>query len=284
MKIGIGLPNQVHNVRPEMIPQWAAKAEEAGFSSLGTVGRYAFPGVSDTVALAAAAGATSRIGLLSHVMLAPVWPGELLAKELAGIDGVSGHRLTVGIGVGGRPDDFVVDGFGVAGRGKRMDRDLEVYRKIWNGESVGGGTNPAVPAGTRQVPMLFGANSAPAYARMAREGVGYVGGAVPAPMVAPFFDAARAAWKDAGREGDPRLVALGYFALGDVEQGRANVKHYYDVTGEDFAKIVVDGVSGSRGAVKDAVQAYTDLGADEFILIGSTDDVDEVSRLAEIVL
>ncbi|WP_433293620.1 LLM class flavin-dependent oxidoreductase [Pseudonocardia sp. CA-142604] len=284
MKIGIGLPNQVHNVRPETIPQWAATAEEAGFSSLGTVGRYAFPGVSDTVTLAAAAGATSRIGLLSHVMLAPVWPGELLAKELAGIDGVSGHRLTIGFGVGGRPDDFVVDGLGVAGRGKRMDRDLEVYRKIWNGEPVGGGPNPAVPAGTRQVPMLFGANSAPAYARMAREGVGYVGGAVPAPMVAPYFDAARVAWKDAGREGDPRLVALGYFALGDVERGRANVKHYYDVTGEDFAKVVVDGVSASPGAVKDAVQAYTDLGADEFILIGATDDVDEVSRLAEIVL
>ncbi|GAA3104516.1 LLM class flavin-dependent oxidoreductase [Pseudonocardia yunnanensis] len=284
MKIGIGLPNQVHNVRPETIPQWAAKAEEAGFSSLGTVGRYAFPGVSDTVTLAAAAGATSRIGLLSHVMLAPVWPGELLAKELAGIDGVSGHRLTIGFGVGGRPDDFVVDGFGLAGRGKRMDRDLEVYRKIWNGEPVGGGPNPAVPAGTRQVPMLFGANSAPAYARMAREGVGYVGGAIPAPMVAPYIEAARVAWKDAGRDGDPRIVALGYFALGDVEQGRTNVKHYYDVTGEDFSNVVADGVSGSPEAVKDAVRAYTDLGADELILIGATDDVDEISRLAEIVL
>jgi alkanesulfonate monooxygenase SsuD/methylene tetrahydromethanopterin reductase-like flavin-dependent oxidoreductase (luciferase family) len=98
MKIGFGLPNQVRNVRPETIPQFAVAAEEAGFSTLGTVGRYAYPGVSDTVTLAAAAGATKTIGLFSHVMLAPVWPGELLAKELAGIDGVSGHRLTLGIG------------------------------------------------------------------------------------------------------------------------------------------------------------------------------------------
>jgi alkanesulfonate monooxygenase SsuD/methylene tetrahydromethanopterin reductase-like flavin-dependent oxidoreductase (luciferase family) len=128
-----------------------------------------------------------------------------LTKELAGIDGVSGHRLTVGLGVGGR-------------------------------------------------------------------------------MVAPYVEAARVAWKDAGREGDPRLVALGDFALGDVERGRTNVEHYYDVNGEDFSKVVVDGVSGSPQSVKDAVQAYTDLGADELILIGATDDVDEVSHLAEIVL
>jgi alkanesulfonate monooxygenase SsuD/methylene tetrahydromethanopterin reductase-like flavin-dependent oxidoreductase (luciferase family) len=111
VKIGIGLPNQVRNLNPEVIPQWAVKAEEAGFSTLGTVGRYAYPGVSDTVALAAAAGATSRIGLLSHVLLATTWPAYLLAKEVAGIDGVSGGRLTLGIGVGIREDDFVAEGY-----------------------------------------------------------------------------------------------------------------------------------------------------------------------------
>ena len=284
MKIGIGLPNQVRNVRPEAIPQWAARAEEAGFSTLGTIGRYAYPGVNDTVALAAAAGATSRIELLSHVLLAPTWPAELLAKELAGIDGVSGHRLTIGIGIGGRPDDFVVDGYGMGGRGKRMDRDIEIYRKIWNGEPVGGGPNPAVPASTRQVPMLFGGSSPAAYARMAREGVGYVGGSLPPSMVAPAFEAARAAWKDAGRDGDPRIVAIGYFALGDADRGRANVKDYYSFLGEELSNGVAAGVSGTPAAVKEAVQAYSDLGVDDFVLIGASDDVDEISRVAEIVL
>jgi alkanesulfonate monooxygenase SsuD/methylene tetrahydromethanopterin reductase-like flavin-dependent oxidoreductase (luciferase family) len=284
MKIGIGLPNQVRNVRPEMIPQWAAKAEEAGFSTLGTVGRYAYPGVSDTVTLAAAAGATSRIGLFSHVMLAPVWPGELLAKELAGIDGVSGHRLTLGIGVGGRPDDFPVEGYGMSGRGKRMDRDLETYRRVWKGEPVGGGSNPAVPTGTREIPLLFGGFSPVALGRMAREGVGYVGSSAPVAFVAPSFDAARAAWKDAGRAGEPKIVAIGYFSLGDEERGRANVKDYYSFLGDETSGGIAAGVSGSAEAVKEAVQAYTDLGAEEFILIGTTDDVDEVSRVADIVL
>jgi hypothetical protein len=47
MQIGIGLPNQVRNVRADLIPGWAGRAEEAGFSTLGTVGRYAYPGLAD---------------------------------------------------------------------------------------------------------------------------------------------------------------------------------------------------------------------------------------------
>src|ERR671914_615393 len=97
MKIGIGLPNQVRNVDPAVIPAWAAQAEQAGFSTLGTVGRIAYPGVMDTVA------------------------------------------------IGIREDDFVADGHGVRGRGKRFDHDLETYREVWRGANVGGDLNPAVP-------------------------------------------------------------------------------------------------------------------------------------------
>jgi hypothetical protein len=53
MKIGIGLPNQVRGTRPTVIPGWASRAEQAGFSTLGTVGRVAYRGVMDTVALPA---------------------------------------------------------------------------------------------------------------------------------------------------------------------------------------------------------------------------------------
>jgi alkanesulfonate monooxygenase SsuD/methylene tetrahydromethanopterin reductase-like flavin-dependent oxidoreductase (luciferase family) len=59
---------------------------------------------------------TSRIELISGILLGPTWPATLLAKELAGIDGVSNGRLTVGLAVGLRPDDFVAEGYGPAGR------------------------------------------------------------------------------------------------------------------------------------------------------------------------
>jgi alkanesulfonate monooxygenase SsuD/methylene tetrahydromethanopterin reductase-like flavin-dependent oxidoreductase (luciferase family) len=284
VKIGVGLPNQVRNLNPSIIPQWAAKAEEAGFSTLGTVGRYAYPGVSDTVALASAAGATSRIGLLSHVLLAPTWPAHLLAKEVAGIDGVSGGRLTLGIGIGGREDDFVVDSLPMRGRGKRMDEDLQVYHSVWKGEPVGGGPNPAVPDGTRQVPLLFGAMSDAAFRRAAREGDGFIGASFPAEMVAQSFDAARKAWTEAGRTETPRLVAIAYFAIGDVDKGRANIWDYYSFGGNEIADMVSANVSGGVDAVKQTVKAFEDIGADELILGPGVDDLDEVSRLADAVL
>jgi alkanesulfonate monooxygenase SsuD/methylene tetrahydromethanopterin reductase-like flavin-dependent oxidoreductase (luciferase family) len=284
MKIGIGLPNQVRDMRPDVIPAWAAKAEDAGFSTLGTVGRIAYPGVMDTVALAAAAGATSRIGLISNVLLGTVWPPVLLAKEIAGIDGVSGGRLTLGIGIGGRPDDFVADGLGPKGLGKRIDADLEVYRDVWNGKPVGGGDNPAVPPGTRQVPLLFGAFAPKALARMAKWGEGYVAGSVPPEMVAGAFDQARAAWREAGREGEPRLVAIAYFALGEPETGRAKVHDYYSNLGEEGAGFIASGVRTTPEAVRDAVKAFGDLGADELIFNPATDELDDIARLADLVL
>ncbi len=271
MKIGIGLPNQVRDVRPAVIPEWAAKAEEAGFSTLGTVGRIAYPGVMDTVTLAAAAGATSRIGLVSNVLLGTVWPPVLLAKEIAGIDGVSGGRLTLGIGIGGREDDFVADGLGPKGLGKRIDADLEVYRDVWTGNPVGGGDNPAVPPGTREVPLLFGGFAPAALARMAKWGQGYVAGSVPPEMAAGSFEQDRAA------------CAITYFALGEPETGRAKVRDYYGGT-TDFADLVAGSLRTTPEAMRDAVKAFGDLGADELIFNPTTDDLDDVARLAEVVL
>jgi hypothetical protein len=48
MRIATGMPNQVRNMRPAVLPAWARQAEDAGFTSLATVGRNAYPGVSDT--------------------------------------------------------------------------------------------------------------------------------------------------------------------------------------------------------------------------------------------
>jgi alkanesulfonate monooxygenase SsuD/methylene tetrahydromethanopterin reductase-like flavin-dependent oxidoreductase (luciferase family) len=282
MKIGIGLPNQVRDVRPTLIPQWAATAEKAGFSTVGTVGRIAYPGVMDTVALAAAAAATSQVGLISNIMLSTVWPATLFAKEIAGIDGISGGRLTLGIGAGIRPDDFVVPGLGTRDRGRRMDTDLETYREVWGGATIGG-DNPAVPPGTRQVPLLFGALAPPAFARMARWGQGYIAASVPVEMAAAAFAQARTAWRDAGREGVPWLVAIAYFALTDPDTGRRKVGDYYAGNG-DFTEMVVNNMNDTPDRLRSVVKAFADIGADELILNPTTDELDDVHRLADIVL
>jgi alkanesulfonate monooxygenase SsuD/methylene tetrahydromethanopterin reductase-like flavin-dependent oxidoreductase (luciferase family) len=284
VRIGIGLPNQVRGAEPAIIPSWAAAAERAGFVTLATVGRIAYPGVMDTVALAAAAASTDSAELLAAVALGPVWPPVLLAKEAAGIDAVSGGRLTLGLGVGLRRDDFVVGGLGMAARGRRLDEDLDVYRRVWQGEPVGGGPSPAVTPGAREIPLMFGGGVAAAYQRVARRGTGYIGPSVPAAMVAPLFEGTRAAWDEAGRAGSPRLVAIAYFALGDQEQGLGNVWDYYSISGSEVASLITGAVAAGPDGVRETVKAFGDIGATDIILNPAVGDQDEIARLADIVL
>jgi alkanesulfonate monooxygenase SsuD/methylene tetrahydromethanopterin reductase-like flavin-dependent oxidoreductase (luciferase family) len=286
MKIGIGIPNQIRDVDPAIVPEWASRAEKAGFCSLASLGRTAYPGVMDTVALAGAAAVTSSIELTSTVMLATVWPPVLFAKELASIDAMSGGRLTLGLGIGGnRPDDFVVEGLPAHGLGKRIDADLEVYRSVWAGEPVGGGVNPAVPAGTRAIPLMFGGMVPAAFERMAKWGQGYIGGSFPAEAIKPFFEAARQAWTAQGREGSPKLVAVAYYVFGDADEGRKNIWDYYSATGADMADQVVAGAVhvGSDG-VRRAIDAFAAIGADELIFNPAYPDLDEIDMLADSVL
>ncbi len=285
MKIGIGLPTQIRDMDAAVIPQWATRAEEAGFSTLATLGRIAYPGVMDTVALAGAAAATQTIGLSSNVMLSTVWPAPLLAKELAGIDAMSKGRLTLGLGIGGdRPDDFVADGLPPRRLGKRMDSDLETFHRVWRGEPVGGGVNAAVPTATRQIPLLFGGMAPRSFARMAKWGQGYVAGALPAPSIEPMFESARKAWRDADREGEPRLVAVAYFVFGDAERGRASVRDYYQALGDEFADAEAQSVHVGADGARAAIESFQAIGADELILHPTIADIDEVGRLADAVL
>jgi alkanesulfonate monooxygenase SsuD/methylene tetrahydromethanopterin reductase-like flavin-dependent oxidoreductase (luciferase family) len=281
MRFGIGLPNQIRNVDPTVIPAWASRGEQAGFKTLGTVGRFAYPSVVDTVALAAAAAVTSSIELISNVLLAPTWPGSLLAKELASIDGISGGRLTIGLGLGGRADDFPLEEYPMKGLGKRMDADLETYREIWSGAPVGGGINPAVPEGTRQVPMLFGGGAKASFARMAKWGVGYIGGSMPASMIAEPFDAARAAWKEAGRDGSPRLVAIAYYSVS--ENDRSKIFDYYSFLGDDIANMIAGAGSVGPDEIAATIKSFEDIGADDLLFNPMSDDLDEIERLAELL-
>ena len=106
MELGIGLPTMIPGITGQDILSWARRAEDLGFSSLGVLDRLMYDGYESLIALAAAAGATSRIRLATTILIA-AYRGDkaLLAKQLASLDRLSGGRLVVGVAAGGRPDD-----------------------------------------------------------------------------------------------------------------------------------------------------------------------------------
>jgi hypothetical protein len=118
----------------------------------------------------------------------------------------------------------------------------------------------------------------------AGEGDGVIGVSMPAATVAQSFDAARNAWKEAGRTQAPRLVAIARYAVGDFETGRSNVFDYCSVAGDDAANLAANNLSGGAEAITQTVEAFEDLGTDELVLSPGVADLDDVSRLADIVL
>jgi probable F420-dependent oxidoreductase len=117
----------------------ARQAEAQGFDFFAC-GEHVFfhgPVTNAFVTLAAAAGATQRIRLLSALTILPVYPAALAAKLIATLDRVSGGRFDLGVGVGGEyPPEFEAVGVPVAERGKRTDEALELLQRLFAGPPV----------------------------------------------------------------------------------------------------------------------------------------------------
>ncbi len=179
MQIGIGLPSTTLDVPGRLLVDWARRADELGFASLATIDRIAYPSYDSLTALTAAAAVTERIGLFTNLLLEPAYDPVLLAKVTASLDQVSGGRLTLGLGVGNRIDDFQLTGRGFTDRGKRFDADLALLHRAWAGELLDGSPFPvAPPTIAGRIPLLFGGQPQLAAPRAAKWGGGYtIGGA-----------------------------------------------------------------------------------------------------------
>jgi alkanesulfonate monooxygenase SsuD/methylene tetrahydromethanopterin reductase-like flavin-dependent oxidoreductase (luciferase family) len=286
MKIGIGLPNTIPGTPGRMLVEWSRHAEERGFSTLATLDRIAYPSFESLVALAAAGAVTERIELLTNILLAPARNPILLAKEAASVDQLSGGRLTLGLGVGTRKDDFAAAERGFEDRGRRFEQDLKLMHGAWRGELVGGCPKPATPDPTHEqrVPILIGGMSDQAVDRAVRWGIGWTAGGAPAEQVGPFAERVRQAWKDSGRPGEPRIVALSYFAMQEdrTEESKGNLSDYYGYLG-DLAQTIAEWAPRGEQAVKEAAKRYEDIGVDELILDPTVADLREVDLLADAV-
>ena len=277
MDIGVGLPTCVPGCPPSFVTDWAAGADAGPFASVGTVDRLLYGNYDPLVALAAAAAVTTRVRLVTSILIAPLREAATLAKQLATLDVVSGGRLTLGVGVGARRDDYEVSEFGHAGRGARLDGLLHAVRTHWEDGRLG--PQPSRASGP---PMLMGGQSGPALARMAAHADGYIHSGGPPRAFANAAEQARSAWTDAGRPGQPQLWGMAYYALGDddaAEAGRAYLRDYYAFTGP-FAQRIADGLLTEPLGLREFLDGYADAGCDHLILFPTVADPSQLDLLA----
>jgi alkanesulfonate monooxygenase SsuD/methylene tetrahydromethanopterin reductase-like flavin-dependent oxidoreductase (luciferase family) len=284
MRIGIGLPNTLEVPGPTVV-QWARKAEERGFQSLATIDRIVYPSYDSLTTLAVAAGATSRITLFSNILLGPVYPPVWLAKATASLDALSGGRLLLGLGVGGRPDDFAAMDRPYEQRGKLMDGTLDLLHRAWAGEEITGdgvAVGPAPGRGNR-VSVLIGGTSDAAIRRTVTQAEGWTAGGGGPDAAAPVIDKVRKAWSDAGRDGEPRFGALIYYGFGDAESSRSSLLKYYGFLGE-WAERIASSAIRTPADAKAVAQRFADIGITDLAFDPTIASLDEIDRLADAVL
>ncbi len=286
MKLGMTLPSFVVGVDGPAIREWCARIDDGPFSCVAVGERVAYPSHDLLSSLAFAAAATRRVRLVSTIVVLPSHDAVRVAKQAATIDVLSDGRLTLGVGVGGRDQDYLAVGASLTARFARLDGQVATMRAVWRGEAVVDGVPPIgpTPVQTGGPPVLTAAMGPKSLARSAVWADGLSGfDLAPDPAsVARTFDAVRAAWTDAGRTERPWLSTSTWFGLGDGASERlaAYARNYLSTFGDAAANAMASRCRfNDAGVIREVIAAVEATGCDEFVFVPTTDDPAELDRL-----
>jgi probable F420-dependent oxidoreductase len=187
------------------------------------------------------AGITTRLRFTTGIVILPQRQTALVAKQTAELDVLSGGRLRLGIGLGWNHVEYEALGKDFYTRGRRVEEQVVVLRKLWTQPLVvyrgsdhvidNAGLNP-MPI-QRPIPIWFGGAAEPALQRAAKLGDG---------------------WMPAGRKPDDAMKRM-------IEQ----LKYFLDAAGRGHEPFGIDPWISIQGLQKDEwrqrVEAWRHLGA-----------------------
>jgi alkanesulfonate monooxygenase SsuD/methylene tetrahydromethanopterin reductase-like flavin-dependent oxidoreductase (luciferase family) len=288
------MPVMEPNLDAAMLKEWARIIDGGPFSSLCWGERIAFDNPESLTLLGALSAWTDRVRLVTTVVVPQLHDPVMLAKQLSTGDMLSGGRLTVGLGVGGRHEDYEAVGADPATQTMRGLADcVAVMKQIWAGEKV---TESVVPVGPPPVqaggPALLVGTMGPKTVRSAAAWADGLAGTtldLDAAKQNELFDVVRQAWTQAGRP-QPHLATSFWFAIGDdAEAARAQVHRHLLRYMNWVPASVVDamapttGWAGNDDDLLAVLQKFKDVGTDEVHLIPTSSDIDQLRRVADVV-
>src|SRR5213594_1540331 len=307
MRYGFYLPTRGQTATPAALETLVKRGESLGFASVMIADHLVFPvtiksrypytvsgdfpghgDVLDQLSLMAfVAAKTTRLRLVTSVMIVPYRNPVLTAKALATIDVLSNGRVTLGVGVGWMREEF--DALGAPDfdrRGAVTDEYLRIFKTLWtespasfSGEFYRFESIKCLPQPVQKPhpPIWVGGHSRAALRRAARHGDGWHPvGANPAAMLAPpefktLLDELRRLTEAEGR--DPRALTISYKApLYDAGVPAGGVRRPF---------------SGTTDRVLEDIATYAGLGVSELIFDFRTEEpkesLERMERFAELM-
>ena len=259
-----------------------ARSAASASSTASSISNY-----EPLIALAAAAGATERIRLMPSVLLGPLRGAAVLAKQAATLDALSGGRLTLGLGVGGREDDYPAAAVPFDERGRIFDEQTDADEARLGrraGRRRGRPDRPAAGARRAGRRCSIGGGSPAAIRRVGRWGDGFIGVAMaPIRSPPPTRPPRRAGGRPVGAAGRASCSAC---TTCSARRRRSAAETTCATTTPSSAPSPTrsaDSIPSTPEAVKGAIAAYAGIGVDEIVCWPCAPDLEQVDRLAELV-
>ena len=286
------LPVMEPNLDATTLKAWSRVIDDGPFSSLCWGERIAFDNPESLTLLGALSAWTDRVRLVTTVIVPQLHDPVMLAKALATGDMLSGGRLTVGIGVGGRDEDYNAVGADTSTQTMRgMAERVAIMRRVWAGEKV---TESVLPVGPPPVqsggPQLMVGTIGPKTVRSAAAWAdGMAGTTLDLDLTKQneLFDVARTAWDEAGKP-KPHLATSFWFAIGDGDGPRAQVhrhlRRYMNWIPAEFvdAMAPTTGWAGNADDLLRVLRGFESIGTDEVHLIPTSSNIDQLRRVADV--
>ena len=282
------LPVMEPGLDASILETWSRRIDDGPFSSLCFGERVAFANPHALTLLGAVSAWTSRVRISTTVLVPQLHDPVSLAKALATADMLCSGRLSVGVGIGGREEDYRAVGATESMRTMQQMADrVAVMRRVWAGEKV---TDAVLPVGPQPVqpggPEVLVGTLGPKTIRHAASWADGVAGFAPEvdlDAIGKVFDQARQAWREAGRT-SPRLTTSFWFAVGEEPRAqiRQHLQHYMNWIPGEFVDVfaATAGFAGTVSELTDVLRRIEDLGADEVQLVPTSADLTQVEQIA----
>lgn len=296
MRIGMTIPFMEPGWNREAMKSWALEIDRGPWASIAMGERIAFVNPEFITSMAACAAWTERVELISTISVLTMHNPVLMAKQFATIDVISNGRLTVGIGTGGRKEDYESIGSDWTNhRMAKLAENARIMRRVWQGDAT------VLPKAKRIVEplpvqaggpkILTGAIGPKSIASAARYADGLSGFSMLPSIddIKSSFEQFKAAWHAEGRpltgEGKPRLIASFWYGI-DKKGKEQMVKHlerYMNFMPKEISSQLIPhaGFNGSISDLKNFLEEIKKLGADDVILVPTSTDLSEIKLLAQ---
>ena len=281
-----------------LIERWSKRAESLGFESLWTQEAItgAVPILEPVTLLSYLAAITEKVRLGTSVIVAPLRNPIQLAKSLGSLDHMSRGRLTVGLGLGGNPNDIPPYGFSSEKRVGRFTEIIGVMKALWTqpeahfqGEfwQLDGLKMEPKPLQKPHPPIWLGARHINALRRAVRHGDGWMGaGSSDTASFVTAVDRTKMYLEEADRDPGSFTISKRVYVAVDNDEDRAEgrLKEWFGKRygNADMASQV--SVWGSTAKVTEKLAKVTEAGAEMVLLNPAFDDMEHLDALAEEVI